>query len=502
MLGDMSSEGAEWICEAADVMNILQDDVLLFAGESHPLPDNCRSPFGYDLEVLLQHLPNNTSMDLGHIYLGNFPTRRGRAVAMNGMVAVASAAHLMLLEPNYAEDVMKFHLLFRTAISMAAGTLTCDEKECLFHEPDAGWPLFVRICTNSMKELYDRNLDADQISFAARIIANHRDELDEIATIERTAREQIPGDGLDEEIAKHESDIDVLVQKFATRRVSKELLVNWLKLIGRTKEIGPACKLLHAVLYIDWQQMTDIFNDLLKKLPKDREHYTIVPFGHLADSPQIIDYILGHDTRPPDVQPLSTALSEIENGTRAANLIFADDSVFSGRQAHWVLRQYFGLPIEGSRKPYVKELTEKEKKILKNSQVEFLCAVADPEGIELLNETAQELGLKFTLRFGRVIHPNASRAFDPGSLIFATQNERILARNMAFRIGRSLLMSGSTVRQIDTIHDANENALGWDGMEQLVVFPWSTPKLTLTMLWKHGNYVGKPWIPLFPLLTE
>lgn len=502
MLGDTSSEGAEWACEAADVLNMLQDDVVLLAGESHPLPDDLRSPFGYDLEALLNQFQKNNSRNSGHIYLGNFPTGRGRAVVMNGTVAVASAAHLMLLEPEYPADIMIFHLLFRTSISMAAGTLTCDEKECLFHELDSGWPLFVRICTTSMMELGNRGLDSNQISYAASLIGDHREKLDDIATIERSAAERVSDDRLEEEIVKHESDIDVLVKRFATRWVTKDLIINWLRLIGRAKEIGPACKLLHAVDYIDWQKMTDIFNGLLKKLPMSSESYTLVPFGQLADSPQIIDYILGHDLQPPAVEPLSTALSEIEDGSREANLIFADDAVFTGRQASWILKQYFGLPTEGSRKPYVKELTEREKGVLRASDVAFLCAIAHPEGIELLNQTAKELGINITLHYGRVLDSTASRAFDPGSLIFANQHERIIARNMARRIGRSLMMSGSTVRLIKDINDADENALGWEGMEQLVVFPWSTPKLTLTMLWKQGNYGGRPWIPLFPLLVE
>jgi len=145
--------------------------------------------------------------------------------------------------------------------------------------------------------------------------------------------------------------------------------------------------------------------------------------------------------------------------------------------------------------PYkmVKPLTNEMQEWLRATEILYFVVIGFEEGIQHLEQTAQELGLRISVAPARVERASYG-CFDASSLIFDNPQVRLHARKLASEIGAQLFIDEPGW----SANRAQGFALGYKGAQKLIVFAHNTPNCTLPILWKTGKYNQKPWVPLFP----
>lgn len=491
----------QWVEKATLILNALQKDLIFSPGDSKAMPSLRRTAFGYDLDQVAGAL--DEADNLNHIILGTFEALGGKSLLIDEAMALCTAGHMLAHKPGYSADSVLLHLAISAGLRLKATTISCNDPKCVFHTPNKGWPLFASICVNCHTKMSSFGIDGLSINTALNFLYDHREPAETLETMARDAYALFSPKEVDGAIAELQADIEVLARRFSARPINSKTIENWLRQIAVPGEIRLACTLLHAITFVTHEHFIDVFQELLGGLP-DSHQYVGAPFGKPDDSSSMLNYTIGRLPLPvKNIVTLNEALAGIKAGKYEPKLIFFDDALFSGKQAHIVFRQYFGLPAESRKgEPYVQALSREEKHTLSECDIVFACAFAHRTGIHRIeNISWNKRKLKISVLYASEL-TDSSKAFHPTKCIFRTPADRIKAMNMARRIGMELHLSGKPMLKDITREKAYSHALGSFDMQQLIVYPYSTPKLTLTFLWKSGTYGGKSWLPLFPPQQE
>lgn len=174
-------------------------------------------------------------------------------------------------------------------------------------------------------------------------------------------------------------------------------------------------------------------------------------------------------------------------------MLFLDDNIGSGRQAHEIFSQWFGQQGLVLDEHHVTELNDEMKDSLRCRSIAILSCVAYTEGVERLQAALPNLGLELRVCKGFTSLDEQVGCFHPTTDIFYSDDEdREEAKEMVERIGVQLLAAKNWSDECKRL-----NALGYGGNQGLTVFFHNTPTSTLPVLWARGTVDGAPWFPLF-----
>ena len=296
--------------------------------------------------------------------------------------------------------------------------------------------------------------------------------------------------------------LEELAQGFQTHwnRLTAEKISDWLMQFGNTHEVAIALKILQHIDYIDDGKMLDIFREFYDKLNIDAEidlAFTIL--GQLNESAsQVVSKcsktLSESEQRKISFQSLRDTIKSYDS--KRTMLILVEDNVASGTQASQMLEELLAELSGRKTKEYVKTpLTSQEIEWLRKCRkVIYFSLVGMDVGEHLLEETARRYGINLQA-YSSVSVERTVGCFSPRSLIWNDRFEREMAMELIFGIGYEILGDKAWDGE-----KRKERALGYGGLQRLVVFSYSTPTSSLPILWKEGPYRGKIWKPLFPRL--
>ena len=488
-----------WIAHSVDVLNVIQSTFNYLPGSTVPMDARLRKPFGFPLQRVLGAF--SRSGRSGELLLGVFRSDDGRpsAILRDKRLGVATANEMMHVASPVSEAALLLHLALRTSIQMLVGDASCPDETCILHQPVLGWPAGGVLCSDCMRLVSTAGESGKGINDALVALDRHRNTSFELHDI-LTAVSRDRAEDLESTLQELQPRIDVLAQRMGGRTgITADAIRRWLSQIAIASDMRCAMTLIESVLFFTLDQMVDMFDEVLPTVAR-RKQKTLVQFGDLGDSGSVMQYVVEH-TLDASLEQLSLpeALLQVRKGERGPDLVVVDDGLFTGSQVSWVLEQLLGLPCTKTTK-FATPLSDEDSETLRACNLHLVFGIAHTRGITSLKEFGKRHGLKIRVHCAR-LHGPASHAFGAASAIWASREQRTAARDMARRIGIEVLGSDRNYSEM-TSEDRERHSLGFGDMQQLVVFSYSTPKPTVTMLWKRGRYAGQEWQPLFPPMKE
>jgi hypothetical protein len=206
-------------------------------------------------------------------------------------------------------------------------------------------------------------------------------------------------------------------------------------------------------------------------------------------------------------------------------LTFVDDCLLSGTQAEHMISELLAARGKGKRPvKYYEPLTKTERQRLQGRPLKFVFGVGTDAGRARFRRFLDQSGLQHDVLIGREVALLSERgrtAREEGRLLDASGSvrdplaslaaplfspfERVWprgrrwedAREFCQRVGYAILD-----RRAEAAGWSDErrhgSALGFSGFQGRLVFGHNVPKTTLTLLWEHGVFEGRAWVPLFP----
>lgn len=184
------------------------------------------------------------------------------------------------------------------------------------------------------------------------------------------------------------------------------------------------------------------------------------------------------------------------------SLVFIDDNVASGTQASRQINAFFqNVDLNLSSNYFAAPLPPQDADILRNllktRRVAFIFAVGHPDGGDQVKAAARPFadGSEVEVAYGDDLL-NFSGQTDVSDEL--REFLRDIGSSVLARIYKA---EGESPDAAQT--RANERALGYGGMQGLLITPFSVPSSTYTALWCPGRYKPKgsnfeiPWLPLF-----
>lgn len=254
--------------------------------------------------------------------------------------------------------------------------------------------------------------------------------------------------------------------------------------------VDGALKLLEGITFLD---RTELGKGLATTLGTATDNTCYVPLQEELDkSAQHISYFLADVQDGPKAVKLKDALSTSDR------IIFFDDCLLSATQAIAVVKKWFGLPTISDDKLTI-QLSPEEQNLLKSKKVAFRFLYATNDGIDSLSQLTSNLELGNDIKATSTIVTGKKPIDELLDSGIAKQ-----MRDFLGEVGQALLKSTKQKKDPSkwTEDRCKSFALGYGGLEQLLVFAYNTPTGTITPLWKAGDYCGVPWLPLFPRRGE
>lgn len=254
--------------------------------------------------------------------------------------------------------------------------------------------------------------------------------------------------------------------------------------------VEPMLKVIENVRFFDRDDLGKGFADAMKAGATASTKY--VPLSKpLVKSASHLGYFLADDVGGP--RPISLEQALAADG----DITLFDDCVISGTQSRATLQTWFGLPTDVDE-DLADQLTEPQRKALTGRQVRFRFLFGTQEGIGHFAKLARQLDLGDDIQ---AVHLSTAQ---PAISAILEEHDCGRLREVLADVGQALLASTKAKNDPTKWTQARcrEFALGYGGLEQLIVLMYNTPTATITALWKSGDYQGANWLPLFPRRGE
>ena len=300
-----------------------------------------------------------------------------------------------------------------------------------------------------------------------------------------------------------QSAVVELAQRFASYRypISADHLKQFLLQFGTTGRIRAVIRLLSSIKFFPLWQLSEAIEQILRKKSVQHGRIVIVPLGDLAGSTAILNYLIAHSPlkKLHFVEDVSRALRATRKGGR---IYFIDDCVLSGTQTLSIVQDLMGTRQKKKHHTrYCRELTAQEKEAFSQRKAVFVYAVACDYALKRLEASLPGAGLprtSFEILYA-ISEPASVKAFGPMSFVpWASAQEREDLKQFSAKVGYDLLEVRASEKSW-TNKRRRESSLGYSDFQRLIVFPYSVPKSTLTLLWMTGE-TNRRWLPLFPVL--
>ncbi|MCY2987113.1 MAG: HD domain-containing protein [Planctomycetota bacterium] len=290
--------------------------------------------------------------------------------------------------------------------------------------------------------------------------------------------------------------IEQLTNRFAHYNIGTAILVNAERIRAfldqfPEKLVEPMLRVLEKLVFLDRTELGKQFAAAI---------YEAMPGGgvcvplskELHKSAAHLSYFLADHVGQPRPVTLDQAL------TQGGPITFFDDCLLSGKQGRTIIQTWFGQPKDLDE-DLADELNEQQRETLRNRKPRFRFLRATTVGLQSLRQLTQEVGLGSDVSAVTTVSPAPKPLDEILDHVVANELREFLAA-----IGTHLLRTTRGEEQPDkwTPERCAEYALGYGGLEQLLVLAYNTPTGTLTPLWKGGRVGGMPWFPLFPRRNE
>lgn len=183
-------------------------------------------------------------------------------------------------------------------------------------------------------------------------------------------------------------------------------------------------------------------------------------------------------------------------------IVFIEDAFSSARQITSMFETYMGVPIEERQtaEVHVKELTPEMKEKLHKSKIYFSFIFYNKENEEKFLQRLRDLGIEdvhliayeeFPEGYFRRKDIQDSEAQETAKKYFEAAG-KMLIHEKAFKDG--------VQKPNWDDNRINNNVLGYNDDQQLIIFPWNTPTYTMTALWLASK--KENWYPLFQRIDK
>ena len=257
---------------------------------------------------------------------------------------------------------------------------------------------------------------------------------------------------------------------------------------------GAALATVEEIEILGRQTMNSAIREFFQK-DENLEKYqggSIVPLGQAKDGSAVVGYGVMDSASEfgCEVRNLNDALA-IDGP-----LVFVDDFLGRGSSSVSILQALLGVPAsENLHENRPNRLPERLITELRERAVAFVFSAAFDDGRISLPNALAELGFKnppiYTQKVQSQIAGSCPKKTSPTRLLDSEYESFV---QECRRLGVQLLDDG------EPRHDAawrGERA-GYGNHGALLIFPYNTPTVTLTVLWKSGTADGSAWRALFP----
>jgi HD superfamily phosphohydrolase len=244
------------------------------------------------------------------------------------------------------------------------------------------------------------------------------------------------------------------------------------------------------------QEIVDIFKSVKNVGAKN---ILIVPLGNLTDS---ATHLLYEFKNHPDeeIRAIVPRISQLTDFSLkdVDQLIVFDDNTNTSAQAVNIFCQWLDIPIPEKwdlKELHVYPLRDQSRKALREMPVTFVFGVGPEKAEDNLKEALEEV---CKMNRGRIAVRLHQRLKDDEKVLsgkdskFETSKKLIgELREMLSSVGKELMLN-----EKKDPSRALSRALGENGTEATVLFPYNVPTMTITAFWCAGVYNGQPWMPL------
>ncbi len=288
-----------------------------------------------------------------------------------------------------------------------------------------------------------------------------------------------------------------MARRFQTHyaRVTEDRIREWLLQFRGYLDAQAVFPLLERIHYLDDQVITDIFREFYDSYAEETDRQVLFCLlGSMKDSSSQVNYLCSKAFKEWERKRFAfdslPTLAETYDPHKV-EVIFLDDMLGTGNQATRIFQEWLGLSKK--RAKHVKSLSSETQEWLRATRLTYFAVVAFQEGVQHVEETLNGAGVQLNIRVGTQLR-ESDGCFDAKSLVFENPQVRLHAQKLAFEIGKELFGDQRAWGEAKK----ERFALGYGRGQKLIVFSYNTPNCSLPILWKDGEYEGRPWKALFP----
>lgn len=252
-------------------------------------------------------------------------------------------------------------------------------------------------------------------------------------------------------------------------------------------------------------------NDILKTLKSNLkkvsvDNFAICNLGTVQDSSAQLSYQINEINavykdiyEGYTVTKMEDILSEFDGGA----ILIIEDAFSSGVQISSIFEEYMGVPVEKrkSNETHVKELDDKMKEKLKNTELYFSFIFYNEKNKDSFISNMNEIGLT---KINILSYEKFPQECFGDEVINSNEKKQIVKKY--FEAAGKMLMEEKAHTKSGGFKSGwnkerlEESVLGYKNAQQLIVFPWNTPTYTLTALWMSSR--KNNWVSLFQRIDK
>lgn len=289
--------------------------------------------------------------------------------------------------------------------------------------------------------------------------------------------------------------------------ITIETLYDFLFQFDSIENVRAMITLLENLNFFTFNQLSEILeNILIKQINSQANNIFICPL-EAEGSSSIYQYLTSHSdnlkTKYGAKLKFERSISDVLGKSAVEDeIVVIDDCSLSGTQTNNILQELLGIrEIKSHHEIHCDKLEDDLLEKFRISKVNLCFCVGSGYAENVLETLIDGQRLSnFQVYIGKYLHmttptdPNpGNRIFECNSLIWDSIKQRDDLKEFCRNVGYEVLSDIAQRKGWDQ-EKWYISALGYSDLQQVVVFPYSVPKTTLSILWCEGG----GWKPLFP----
>lgn len=266
-------------------------------------------------------------------------------------------------------------------------------------------------------------------------------------------------------------------------------------------------KIMDKIDFYNYWNLNEILEStLIEKIkPTEKQNIILCPL-ECEGSSQIYQYMISHNEKinqnyHEKIKYKSNLKEALIESNEDDIILIIDDCTISGTQTSSIIGDIFGRERTENHTKYCDQLSDENLSTIRNRKILFVFCIGSSFAQEKIKETLTKYEVNnFEIHIGKYLDLSeeapASRAFSINSLIWDSPEERERLKFFCKQKGFEVLEKTSERKNWtgERAYRREQSSLGYSDLQLLIVFPYSVPKTTLTLLWCESEN----WKPLFP----